>query len=232
MTGETSAGDRRWFLRSVGAGTTLLLTGCAGAGYAADKGKANQSDESEAEVTPGEDLMQEHGVLRRILLIYGEVIRRIEGNAALDATVVGSAAEIIRRFIENYHEKNEEQFVFPKLREAGREVETVAILLRQHERGRQVTDEIIRTAAAPAGPELARLLRSFVRMYRPHASREDTVVFPAFRAVMGRGYAELGEKFEDKERELLGQGGFEKTVAELARLEASLGIADLAAFTP
>ena len=69
-------------------------------------------------------------------------------------------------------------------------------------------------------------------MYRPHAAREDTVLFPAFRAVIGRsGYAELGEQFEDKEHELLGEHGFEGTVAEVAQLEAALGIADLAKFT-
>jgi hypothetical protein len=34
---------------------------------------------------------------------------------------------------------------------------------------------------------LAQTLRSFQRMYRPHAAREDTALFPAFRAVVGRG---------------------------------------------
>jgi hypothetical protein len=35
-------------------------------------------------------------------------------------------------------------------------------------------------------------------MYRPHAVREDTVVFPAFRSVVGHSaYRELGEQFED-----------------------------------
>ena len=70
-------------------------------------------------------------------------------------------------------------------------------------------------------------------MYRPHAAREDTELFPAFREVVGRpGYQELGEQFEDKEHQLFGERGFANTVAEIARLETSLGIADLASFTP
>jgi hypothetical protein len=69
-------------------------------------------------------------------------------------------------------------------------------------------------------------------MYRPHAAREDTVLFPAFRDVVGRsGYRELGEQFEDKEHEIFGERGFDDTVAEVARLEMGLGIGDLAKFT-
>ncbi|HET7539093.1 MAG TPA: hemerythrin domain-containing protein [Polyangiaceae bacterium] len=107
------------------------------------------------------------------------------------------------------------------------------MLLRQHERGREITAEIKRQAGAAAGTELARLLRAFARMYRPHAAREDTVLFPAFRAVIGRrGYEELGEQFEAEEHRRFGQHGFEDIVKEVAQLEAALGIADLAQWTP
>jgi hemerythrin-like domain-containing protein len=76
-------------------------------------------------------------------------------------------------------------------------------------------------------------MRAFERMYRPHAAREDTVVFPAFRDVIGgKGYHELGEQFEEEEHKRFGEHGFENVVAEVARLEAALGIADLARFTP
>ena len=45
----------------------------------------------------------------------------------------------------------------------------------------------------------SRSLRAFGRMYRPHAAREDTVLFPAFRDVVGRAaYRELGEQFEEQ----------------------------------
>lgn len=139
----------------------------------------------EAEVTPGEDLMQEHGVLERILLIYDEGARRIERAEQFEPAVIARAAGLIRRFVEDYHEKQEEQFVFPRLQAAHRELELIAILLRQHERGRQLTDEIIRQSGSGPSSAFAQLLRSFGRMYRPHAAREDTVLLPAFRDVMG-----------------------------------------------
>ncbi len=225
------AEGRREFLQTGAIAVGAALAGCA-AGPEGPAKSATQSEASEAEVTPGEDLMQEHGVLERLLLIYDEGARRIEHSEPFELSVLTSAAGIIRRFVEDYHEKNEEQFVFPRLHEAGREIGLVATLLRQHQRGREVTDDIVRKAGVGPSPELVQALRAFARMYRPHAAREDTVLFPAFREVVGRsGYQELGEQFEENEHRLFGEHGFENTVAEVAKLEAALGIADLAKFT-
>jgi hemerythrin-like domain-containing protein len=233
---EQRLAERRAFLLGTSATAALGLCSCATkAARATSARNAHETDDhDEAEVTPCEDLMQEHGVLERVLLIYDEAARRIEGKVALDLSIVSGAAAIIRRFVEDYHEKDEEQFIFPRLERANREVALVAILKQQHARGRDATDEIMRrVAAGTSSPELASVLRAFERMYRPHAAREDTVLFPAFRALMGRSaYRELGEQFEDKEHELFGVHGFEQIVAELTKLEQALGIADLASFTP
>jgi len=231
-----AVGRRREFLSVLAAAAGATLASCAttstAGGERAGATKKGEKEEDEAEVTPGEDLMQEHGVIERLLLIYDEAARRIERTEQLDLTVITSAAGIVRRFVEDYHEKQEEQFVFARLQAAGREVDLIATLLRQHERGRQLTDEIVRKAGAGSSPELGQMLRSFARMYRPHAAREDTVLFPAFRAVVGRsGYAELGEQFEDNEHKIFGEHGFENAVADVAKLEVAFDIADLAKFT-
>ncbi|XXF78357.1 hemerythrin domain-containing protein [Myxococcaceae bacterium GXIMD 01537] len=177
--------------------------------------------------------MQEHGVLERILLVYDESARRIEHGESLDTTVVTAAAGLVRSFVEDYHERLEEQFVFPRLEAAEREVPLVTTLRQQHQRGREVTGDILRLAASGPSPHLAGALRGFARMYRPHAAREDTVLFPAFRAVVGRdSYRELGEQFEDDEHARFGEHGFENAVAEVARLEEALGIHALGQFTP
>ncbi len=82
-----------------------------------------------AEVTPGEDLMQAHGVLERILRIYEEGAHRIDYDEQFERTVLASAAGIVRRFIEGSHGKLEEQLAFPRLQTANREAEFVTILL-------------------------------------------------------------------------------------------------------
>lgn len=218
---------------SVAAGAALA--GCGAESAEGRRAPAGPRAGGEAEVTPGEDLMQEHGVLERILLLYDEAARRLERGERLDPAPVASAAAIVRRFVEEYHERLEERHVFPRMERARVEVELVAVLRRQHERGRELTRAIEQRAGAgaAAGPELALGLRGFVRMYRPHAAREETVLIPAFRGLVGRAaYRELGEAFEREEHARFGERGFAETVAEVARLEQALGIADLAAFTP
>jgi hemerythrin-like domain-containing protein len=150
-----------------------------------------------------------------------------------ERTIVAKAAGIVRRFVEDYREKLEQELVFPRLQAAGREADLVAVLLRQHARGRELTDEIVRNARGAAERELAPILRSYGRMYRPHAAREDTVLFPAFREIVGRAaYRALGEAFEEKEHERFGEHGFQVVVSEVAELERALGVHDLASFTP
>lgn len=227
--------ERRQFLRTVASAAGLAFAGCATSGSTHGEHRpAGGGDQQEAEVTPGEDLMQEHGLLERLLLIYDDAARRLERGEKVDLSVLASAAGIVRRFVEDYHEKLEEQFVFPKLEAARREIELVAILRQQHQHGRDLTLEVIRIAGGGGGTaQLVPLLRGFQRMYRPHAAREDTVLFPAFRSVVGRAaYHELGDQFEEQEHARFGEHGFENTVAEVAQLEAALGIADLASFTP
>src|SRR5882757_8267648 len=76
-------------------------------------------------------------------------------------------------------------------------------------------------------------MRQFIRMYRPHEAREDTVLFPAFRGIVSaHEYDALGDDFEKKEDELFGDEGFFKVVDQVAELEKKLGIYELGKFTP
>jgi hemerythrin-like domain-containing protein len=231
---------RRTFVLDIAGGAAgFLLVGCAGAaGGASPPRDAQEGHGQEEEVSPAEDLMREHGVLNRVLLVYEEGARRIEAREPLPPEALAPAAALIRRFIEDYHERLEEEHLFPRFEKAGKLVDLVSVLRAQHQAGRRLTEVIQRHAAlgaveGPARPEFAIALRQFIRMYRPHEAREDTVLFPALRGLVGnKEYAELGEAFEDKEHALFGERGFEGIVDEVAKLEQTLGIHDLAAFTP
>lgn len=196
-------------------------------------------DDCADEILPVEDLMREHGVLRRVLLVYAEVLRRFDAKAPLPPDALPGAADVVRRFVEDYHERQEEDGIFPAFEKAGRDVALVATLRRQHEAGRRCTATIQRLAPTLAAPdaagraEAAVALRDFVRMYAPHAAWEDTVLFPQVRDVVGaRAYVALGERFEDREHAAFGEDGFARMVAQVASVERALGIGDLDAFTP
>lgn len=207
------------------------------------KGEAGEREEGggEEEVTANEDLMREHGVLRRILVLYREVAPRIETNAAgVDVAAIATAATLFRDFGEQYHEKMlEEQYIFPAVRKAGGQVAALPdILLAQHARGREITAYVLdqtkggRIATGQAA-SLAKAMIGFSRMYEAHSAREDTIVFPAFKKAFSKDqFKELGEKFEEIEKKQFGADGFDMAVDKVAQAEQALGIADLASFTP
>src|SRR5437667_2274308 len=162
----------------------------AASGVAADiNGFAKEEEKKNQEVSPPEDLMREHGVLKRILLIYGEAIRRIDSKEDLPPEPLADSAKIIRDFIEDYHEKLEEDFLFPRFKKANKLVDLVDVLLQQHQAGRRLTDITMHLATSQAlknaddRRKLADSMRQFIRMYNPHEAREDTVLFPAFRGI-------------------------------------------------
>jgi hemerythrin-like domain-containing protein len=219
--------NRREMLIGMGAG--LLLTAVP-AGAATKKARPAKEEE---EVSPGEDLMREHGVLRRVMFLYDEAARRLEGGDKPPLDAVASGAGIVRKVIEDYHEKLEENFIFPRMEKAKKLTDLTATLRRQHDAGRTVTMNIVKLCDGSDGKQLAGLLRIFNRMYRPHAAREDTVLFPAFHELVGeKAYRELGDQFEAEEKKKLGNQGFEGAVAQVAKLEEQFGLADLDQFTP
>jgi hemerythrin-like domain-containing protein len=219
-------------------GTGLLFAGCGRSSQTGPEPKSG-SIKGEEDVSPAEDLMREHGVLDRILLIYEEGLRRLDSRQDFDPAVLAQSAQIVRRFIEDYHEKLEEDHLFSRFEKAAQLVELVTVLRQQHQAGRRITDQVehLATLAALKNPEDRRKiedsLRQFIRMYRPHAAREDTVLFPAFRRIVTPNeYDSLGEQFEDQEHKLFGEDGFEKMVDEVANFEKRMGIDNLAQFTP
>jgi hemerythrin-like domain-containing protein len=229
-------GDRRWMLRcAVAAGLGAMAGGVARPARA----NARKGGGGDSEISAPEDLMREHGVLDRLLLIYEAGLHQMRTPQPVPPAVFQQAAALIRGFVEDYHERLEEQFVFPEFERRRQLADLVAVLRQQHDAGRRLTDAV-RHAADPrqfgteAGrQQLATAAEAFIRMYRPHAAREDTVLFPALYDVMGaRRVRALGEQFEHEEHRRFGAHGFAHAVEQVAALERQLGIADLAIFTP
>src|SRR5438094_426064 len=135
--------NRRIFLKG---GIIFGGAAIAGVGLLHGAETEKKGDEQEAEVGPPEDLMREHGVLKRVLLIYGEALRRLDAKQDLPPEALADAAGIIRHFVEDYHEKLEEDFSFPRFEKANQLVDLVKALRTQHQAGRRVTDITLRFA--------------------------------------------------------------------------------------
>lgn len=233
---------RRKLLTTLGgAGAGLVLVGCdLKSAKDEDEEKAEKAGKENAgtEVTATEDLMREHGVLRRCLLVYQESAIKLHSDAAaIAADALQKTAALFRTFGEQYHEKKlEEAHIFPAVQKAGGVAAAyIGVLNAQHERGREITDYIIlATGAGKIGnpQEMARALETFARMYQHHAAIEDTIIFPAWKKTMTKDELDkISDDFEDIEHEQFGTDGYEDAVKKIADIEASLGLADLGQFT-
>jgi hypothetical protein len=226
----------------VAAGAGLLLAG-AGSNFARAAGAHDKEKESEQEKEVGavEDLMREHGVIRRAILAYRSMADKLRGNpAGLDPELLRRTATIFRTFGEDYHEKMlEETHIFPIIKKAGGPAAAyVDPLVAQHKRGRELTDHVLAIAgkgaiAAGDAEPIALILNGVELMYEHHAAREDTIVFPAWKdALTTHRLDEMGELFEEIEHRQFGKDGFEAAVAQISDIEEALGVADISQFTP
>lgn len=237
--------QRRQLLTGISlAGAGVLLSACRGnsSGGATNDSRTERAtgEAAHVEVTAAEDLMREHGILRRALLVYREAATRLRQDASsIPPDTLEKAANLVRVFGEDYHEKKiEEVFVFPIVKKSpGAPASYIDILLAQHERGRAITDYVLSITRADRIPSnsvepLARALESFVRMYEHHAAIEDTVVFPVWKTAVGEAELDaLAAKFEDIEAEQFGGDGFDTALKRMEEIETSLGLSNLEMFT-
>lgn len=222
--------------------TQAIAQGGKAGGAAKGEKTANDrghSDEGGEDVSATEDLMREHGVLRRTLIVYAELATRLQSGAnKIDLTTLAEAAKLFREFGENYHERTlEEQYVFPEVRRTGGETERlVEVLLNQHHRGREITDYLQRVGErgriSSDAASLSRALAAMARMYHAHSAWEDTVVFPTWKKTQSKSRLhDLAEKFEEIEHQQFGSDGFDDAIRRISHVEQSLGLSDLASYT-
>jgi len=237
---------RRSFLHSTGklaAAAVALPTALL-----AQNNAARQQHDQAENVSANERLMREHGILQRVVVMYGEVIRRIDAREEFPLKTVTDSALIIRNFVEDSHQKLEEDYLFPLFRKyyrrqdvlrlyAQKLLDLVDILHDQHQAERRLTDRILSALQSlkthDDRQKLAHDLRAFIHMVTPHAAREDTVLFPALRVIVTRQeFDSLGEKFDEIEHKTFGGYGFDIYLDQVTAFEKYLGVYDLAQFTP
>ena len=223
--------DRRALL----AGAAGLIVG-AGATEAANLLTAPSANPGSRLASPGEELMTEHGVLKRVLLAYRAASDQLATGKLPPTGAVTDAAQIISDYVESFHEGLEEAYVFPRVQDT--DTDLVRTLLTQHDKGRHLTATILTVSAgdlssAAAKSSLKGSLDAFVRMYEPHEAWEDTVIYPALRAQTSQRTLDLlAERFHDLENAQYGDTALAQILQRVTGVEQQLGIVDLASFTP
>ena len=218
---------RRWIL---GAGAT--------AGLIAALPALAQSDATKKSPMPAsERLMRDNALTSRVLLLYAAAERRLGQGEDLESGIFLQSAEVMRDFVHGYHEKIEEDDVFPVFKKAGRMVELVAVLQSQHDAGRQLTDKILAAAPGIANSDQRKMLtdamHATVTLYGPSVAREGTDLLPTLRSLMTPNeFDALAQTLDKAEAEKLGADGFEKAAKKVEAIEKKLGTHDLSQFAP
>ncbi len=215
----------------------IALAGATGAGVLAGCSKSGQS-EGDAE-TAIEIMARQHGVLCRAVAVLEEIRGGMDARMDLPPETIGGTVEIVRLFIVGHHQQMEEKFIYPVFDAAGKMSALVGVLREQHAAASQLIGILKGLYAEFSARDLEKrrtlgsALHHFCRMYRAHADREDTALFPLLHRTMPlKAYAELSSAFRKAESDFTGQNGFEETIRKLTDYENILGIGDLATFTP
>jgi len=132
-------------------------------------------------------------------------------------------------FIEDYHEKLEETYIFPVYIKQNKHVKLIKELVKQHKLGRNLTNKIMLITNEG---KLKVLMKKFIYMYRAHETREDTVVFSEFRKyITEKEFDEITDRFEETENKQFGKNGFEHILKIVEKMEKEIGIYKLSHYS-
>lgn len=154
---------------------------------------------------PLHTLKHEHRVIERALHALDGISMRIQLGERVPLSALSQAVDFISNFADCYHHGKEEAHLFPALRRQGITGEggPLGIMERQHERERELTDEMVialeryRDLDPEAGRQFTEAARKYTDHMIGHMEREDSILFRIADEIMDdEEKQELGESFK------------------------------------
>ena len=175
-----------------------------------------------------EILMEEHRVIERVLTSLEKAANRLSAGQEIPISFFLKAADFIKGFADGCHHKKEEGVLFVKLVANGMSKESgpVAVMLAEHEQGRQFTRamregaERLQRGDTTAIPRITQNALGYSALLRQHIQKEDRILFPmADRIIPVEQQAQITEAFERIEHEETGEGVHDKYLGIANELE-------------
>lgn len=157
-----------------------------------------------------EELRHEHQVILLVLEAAEREAQFLKESGEVNPGKLWKFLDFARIFVDRCHHANEEEHLFPKLQE--KDLTTfdplVKLMLREHERGRQLLQAVAETKAADF---LAVALTAYCAHLRGHIDKESNILFfKADQVLTAAEQQDLLEAFEKHEHEVVGPGVHEK----------------------
>ncbi len=177
---------------------------------------------------PTEVLTAEHNAVLIALQILEKVESGLASSGANAETHLDQLIDFFKGFVDRCHHAKEEEVLFPELQRRGlpRAGGPIAVMLAEHDAGRKHVGELqnglarLRNGDAHAMHTIREGCSSYVSLLRAHIDKENNVLFPiADRMIPEVDAAEIIERFEEIERDRVGEGRHEAYHDMLHRLK-------------
>jgi hemerythrin-like domain-containing protein len=178
-------------------------------------------------------LKEEHRVIERMLRILNVACEKLEKSEEVSPDIFKKAIDFIRIFADRCHHGKEEETLFTLVEERGvpREGGPTGVMLIEHEQGRNFVKalagavERYEQGDEDAKSAIIENARGYTRLLAQHIPKEDDILYPlADRVLTSKDKEKLLEKFEEVERERIGEGKHIEYIHLVEELEKELKI--------
>jgi hemerythrin-like domain-containing protein len=178
-------------------------------------------------MTPTDQLREEHDGILLMLRILEEICARLKKNGSVDPVHLEAVLEFLKVFVDTCHHGKEEDLLFPEMEKLGvpKDPGPIGVMLSEHNRGRaniRAMTEAVSRVQEP-GAHISEFLENatnYIALLRAHIQKENNVLFPLGEKILpGETQERLAERFEELERERIGEGRHEEFHRVLHRLQ-------------
>ena len=164
-------------------------------------------------------LMKEHRLIERAIAALEAGTVKLEAGNAVRPGFFLDAVDFVSEFADGCHHKKEEDILFITMAGKGVPVQggPIGVMLTEHEQGRNYNRGIKAgveklQAGNPSGKEeIIRNGRGYAALLRQHIAKEDGILFPmAERVIPLPEQEQMWQDFERAERDVIGEGTYEK----------------------
>ncbi|HEY3296445.1 MAG TPA: hemerythrin domain-containing protein [bacterium] len=168
---------------------------------------------------PTDILIHEHEIILKVLDAAEREVAFMDETGTLHEETIERMVDFIRNFADRCHHAKEEKKLFVFLEQRGLSAQSgpVAVMLHDHETGREFVRgvaaglELSRTGDGAAVAMVRNNLAGYINLLRMHIHKENNILFPmAARLMNPEDEARLLAEFEQVEAEDIGEGVHEK----------------------
>jgi hemerythrin-like domain-containing protein len=178
-------------------------------------------------------LKEEHEIILRGLRVLEALAAKAMRGDEVPAKAVGELLEFLGGFADAHHHGKEEEILFPAMERAGfpRDAGPLAVMLHEHEEGRDLIATLRKTAPRAAGTpgertQFAAAARGYAQLLSAHIDKENQVLFVmADQAIPPAEQRQVDDAFDVFERDFGARRAMHE--AAVGRLSSDLGTGDV-----